>query len=219
MKPKANTWRQEVGTLVCFALNEEAAPFRKLASKIPDLAILITGIGAKNAEDALRKYLVEVLPRQVFTCGFAGGLDPELKSGDVVYMTGYPALEEKLAQTDARLATFVSVSRIVTTAAEKKELRAATGADIVEMESEAILSVCREKRIPCAMVRAIADTADEDLPLDFNVLARPDMSLHYGKLARAVAGSPRKIGALVKLHKKTSTAAGRLADVLAKAIE
>ena len=45
MKSKAQNEKAEVGTLVCFALNEEAAPFRKLALRIPDLAILITGIG------------------------------------------------------------------------------------------------------------------------------------------------------------------------------
>jgi len=89
---------------------------------------------------------------------------------------------------------------------------------VVEMESEVILAVCREKKIPCAMVRAISDTANEDLPLDFNQLSKPDMSLHYGKLARAVARSPLKIGALVRLHRKTSYAAQQLANVLAKAV-
>jgi adenosylhomocysteine nucleosidase len=207
-----------VGTLVCFALEEEAGPFRRLAARMPDVTVLITGIGAKNAETAVRRFLSEHLTKRVFTCGFAGGLNPELQAGDVVYMTGYPALEEKLVEADATLATYISVPHIVTTVAEKKQLRVKTGADVVEMESEVILAVCREKKIPCAMVRAISDTANEDLPLDFNQLSKPDMSLHYGKLARAVARSPLKIGALVRLHRKTSYAAQQLANVLAKAV-
>ncbi len=143
------------------------------------------------------------LPKLVLTCGFAGGLNPELETGDVVFMTGYPALEERLINADATLANFFTASRIATTVAEKKKLRDETGADVVEMESGAILAICRESRIPCAMVRVISDAADEDLPLDFNKLSKPDMSLHYGKLAWAICKSPWKIGALLALHRKT----------------
>jgi adenosylhomocysteine nucleosidase len=218
MKSKTLKERREVGTLVCFALEQEAAPFRRLAVKIPDIRILITGIGARNAETSVRQFIGKHLTKRVFTCGFAGGLDPELENGEVVYMTGYPALEEKLAEADATLAMFVSAPRIATTIAEKQQLRAATGADVVEMESEAILAVCREKKIPSAMVRAISDTADEDLPLDFNALARADLSLHPGKLAWAIAKAPWKIFALIRLYRRTSFAAQQLANVLAKAV-
>jgi adenosylhomocysteine nucleosidase len=218
MKSKIQNEKEEVETLVCFALNEEAIPFRKMAEQIPDVSILITGIGRQNAETSLRKFLEKNLPKLVLTCGFAGGLDPELESGDVVFMTGYPALEERLAEADARLVNFFTAPRIATTVAEKKKLREETGADVVEMESGAILAVCRESRIPCAMVRAISDAADEDLPLDFNQLSKPDLSLDYGKLFWAIAKSPGKIGALMALQKKTNYAAARLAEVLEKFI-
>jgi adenosylhomocysteine nucleosidase len=214
MKPNVQNEKNEVETLVCFALDEEAMPFRKMAERIPDVSILITGIGRQNAETSLRKFLEKNLPKLVLTCGFAGGLNPELETGDVVFMTGYPTLEERLADADATLANFFTAPCIATTVAEKKKLREETGADVVEMESGAILAVCRESQIPCAMVRVISDAADEDLPLDFNKLSRPDMSLHYGKLFWAIAKSPWKIGALMDLQKKTNFAAVQLAEVL-----
>ena len=118
----------------------------------------------------------------------------------------------------AEPATFFSTDRIATTAAEKKQLRAETGADAVEMESAAIHAVCAERGIPCATVRVISDTAHEDLPLDFNALAKADKNLDLGKLFLAVAKSPAKIGALMELQRRTKFAAERLAEVLSKIV-
>ena len=86
------------------------------------------------------------------------------------------------------------------------------------MESAAIHGVCAEHGIPCATLRVISDTANEDLPLDFNALAKPDKNLDMGKLFLAIAKSPGKIGALMELQKKTKFAAERLAAVLEKIV-
>jgi adenosylhomocysteine nucleosidase len=224
-------------TLVCFALKEEAAPFRKIAAGKPGISILLTGIGRKNAEISVREFLANDLPKLVLTCGFAGGLNPDLKLGEVVFEltdrrgefhepqtekkirdSQSSSLREKLLAAGAKPAKFFCADRITTTVAEKKKLRAETSADAVEMESEVIHAVCRERGIPCATVRVISDTAGEDLPLDFNQLSKPDMNLDYGKLAWAIAKSPGKIGALLKLQKQTRFAAERLADILGKII-
>jgi adenosylhomocysteine nucleosidase len=125
---------------------------------------------------------------------------------------------QRLVAAGARPAKFFCADRIATTAAEKKKLRDETAADAVEMESAAIHELCRARGLPCVTVRVISDRADEDLPLDFNALARPDKSLDAGKLAWAVARSPGKIGALLELQKKTDQAARQLAAVLAKTI-
>jgi adenosylhomocysteine nucleosidase len=225
-----------MSTLICFALKEEAALFRKIAADKPGVAIIVTGVGRKNAEQSVREFLATNSPELVLTCGFTGGLNPDLKLGDVVFETVNaplaPSLSppggervsggtgeglvSKLAAAGAKPVKFFCADRIATTVAEKKKLRAETGADAVEMESGAIHAVCRERGISCAMVRVISDTAGEDLPLDFNRLFKPDMSLDYGKLAWAIAKSPGKIGALLKLQKQTRFAAEKLAEVLSK---
>jgi hypothetical protein len=43
--------------LICFALKEEAAPFRKIAAGKSGVAILLTGIGRQNAGKSIRKFL------------------------------------------------------------------------------------------------------------------------------------------------------------------
>jgi len=210
-------------TLICFALKEEAAPFHRVAARHPGVITLIVGIGRQNAEKSVRSFLAASVPELVVTCGFAGGLNPELKLGDVIFEPAGPAannqkLTEALLAAGARPAKIYCADRIATTVAEKQALRAATGADAVEMESGAIQAVCAERGLACVTVRVISDTAHEALPLDFNALAKADKSLDFGKLAWAITKSPGKIGALMQLQKKTKFAAERLADVLAKII-
>jgi adenosylhomocysteine nucleosidase len=251
-----------MSTLICFALKEEAAPFRKIAAGKTGITILLAGIGRQNAEESLRKFLnsrrsrgdetqikkksetphvVSYEPDLVLTCGFAGGLNPDLKLGDVVFELSNrrdefhesqtkkeigdligdswnSSLREKLLASGAKPLKFFCADRIATTVAEKKKLRAETGADAVEMESATIHAVCRERGIPCTTIRVISDTASEDLPLDFNALSKPDKNLDFGKLFLAIAKSPGKIGALMQLQKKTKFAAEQLAEVLAKII-
>jgi adenosylhomocysteine nucleosidase len=238
----------EGSVLICFPLKQEAAPFRKIAAEKSGVSILLTGIGRRNAEQSLRKFLaggaslpasrfqnvsagdarlVSSLapPSLVLACGFAGGLNPDLKLGEVVFELGgseignrQSAIGNHLLAAGAKPARFFCADRIATTTAEKKKLRDETGADAVEMESAAIYAVCREHRIPCATVRVISDTASEDLPLDFNQLSKPDQSLDYGRLFLTIAKSPGKIGALMKLQKQTQFAAERLAQVLARTL-
>jgi adenosylhomocysteine nucleosidase len=229
-------------TLICFALKEEAAPFRKIAAakltrisqidtdlirenscnpcQKSGISILLTGIGRQNAEKSIREFLATHSPKLVLTCGFAGGLNPDLKLGDVIFelSTLNFQLSTSLSAAGAKPAKFFCADRIATTVAEKKKLRAETGADAVEMESVAIHAVCAERGIPCATVRVISDTANEDLPLDFNALSKPDKNLDFGKLFLAIAKSPGKIPQLMALQKKTGFAAQQLAAVLEKII-
>ncbi len=230
-----------MSTLICFALKEEAAPFQKIAAGKSGVSTLIVGIGRQNAEKSVRAFLnscrsrgdetqiknqsetphvVSYEPDLVLTCGFAGGLNPDLKLGEVVFELGTrnSELGTQLLAAGAKHAKIFCADRIATTVAEKKKLRAETNADAVEMESAAIHAVCAEYNIPCATVRVISDTAHEDLPLDFNALAKSDKSIDFVKLFVAIAKSPKKIPQLMQLQKKTQFAAAQLAGVLKKII-
>jgi nucleoside phosphorylase len=204
--------------LVCFALEEEAKPFRRVAPANPKIKTLVTGVGKGNARRAICDALKLEMVGLVVTCGFAGGLNPDLKMGAVVFSAGDSGLTAALQKLGAKPVRFHCADRIATTATEKEELWRKTGADAVEMESQVIAAVCDEQDVRCATVRVILDTADEDLPLDFNRLSNADLSLNYGKLVLAVARSPGKISALMRLQKNSKFAAKRLADVLAKLI-
>ena len=206
--------------LVCFAVEPEAAPFRSRAPANTDL--LVTGMGAANAVNAVRNALASRVPQLVVTTGFAGGLDPRWPRATVVFdaeSTGLAApFSDRLRAAGAVPGRIHCADRVATTVSEKRQLRAATGADAVEMESGAIRALCRERGIPAVTVRVISDQADEDLPLDFNALMTPDHRLHAGRFALRLLRSPGTIAGLLRLQRHCRAAAERLAAVLLAAL-
>src|SRR5258707_3839289 len=72
---------KDLQVLFCFAVKEEAGFFRATAG----MCVLITGMGRRNAGEATRTALAGAKPGLVITAGFAGGLNPRLKPGDVVF--------------------------------------------------------------------------------------------------------------------------------------
>src|SRR5882757_7784435 len=66
--------------LICFAVKEEGEFLDRKSS-----GILITGMGQRNASEKLRNALASVQPESVLTCGFAGGLNPKLPLGAIVF--------------------------------------------------------------------------------------------------------------------------------------
>src|SRR5262249_25014025 len=146
-------------TLVCFAVKEEAAPFKDAIGSDPDIQILLTGMGQRNAERSIRSALATHKPTLVLTCGFAGALNPNLTLGTVLFCCDDARLQLRLIAAGALPGRFHCANRVASTAAEKRQLWETTHAGAVEMESEIVCNICREHQIPCATIRVILDTA------------------------------------------------------------
>jgi len=203
--------RQEVAFLVCFAVKEEAAWLTPNSMR----KTVITGMGRRNASTRFTETLNRFNPERVITCGFAGALNPALKIADVLFDEDFDAgLGERLRAAGAVPAKFYCATRVAVTAAEKAELWRATGADAIEMESAVIRTLCRERKIPSATLRVISDTANEDLPLDFNALMTSEQKISIPRLIGKLIRSPGSVPRLLQLQRDTRFAARRLAAVL-----
>jgi adenosylhomocysteine nucleosidase len=199
--------------LITFAVKEEM----KFFPGGPGIRRFITGMGRDNAERNLLPALEEIKPRLVLTCGYAGGLNPKLKSAEVIFHAEPGTdLHSKLEQAGGTPVNFFCARRVAITMDEKLRLWRGTGLDAVEMESETIRELCRERDIPSATIRVISDAADEDLPLDFNTLMSPAQKIHYGKLSWALVRSPWKLAELLAFQQKTIDAAQSLGAFLTK---
>src|SRR5689334_17928206 len=104
-------------TLICFAVKEEAQCF----DAPQNVNTLLTGMGRRNAEKKFLKAIEAEKPRLVLTCGFAGGLNPELTRGTVVFSADNE-MESALQAAGARPATFHCADTVATSAKEKRAL-------------------------------------------------------------------------------------------------
>jgi len=182
---------------------------RQAAWKNSRWLMIANGPGPRLVEQALKgKPDVE----RILSIGFCGALDPTLRIGDIVISGEVPGgLGASFVRGDV-----VSVDRVAITVREKCDLRAATGAAVVEMESAAVAEKAREWNVPFGCVRVVSDAAGEDLPLDFNQYRDADGRFERTRIALAALGRPFTVlPGLVRLDRHCRRAAERLGEFLA----
>jgi adenosylhomocysteine nucleosidase len=139
-------------------------------------------------------------PSLVVSWGLCGGLDPRLRPGDLILGADVvsdrgavktdEAVTASLAERLAVAGAGVVVERLaaaeapVMTAAAKAVLRRTTGAAGVDMESLIAGQYALRERIPFAILRAVADPAERDLP----PLALKAMTADGGIRVQAIIG-------------------------------
>lgn len=192
------------------ALPWQGAAFsREAAWKDSRWFLIANGPGPRLVERALeQKRHVE----RILSIGFCGALDPALRIGDIVVSGEVPTgLGASFVQGDV-----ISVDRVAFTAREKCDLRRATGAAVVEMESAAVAQKAREWDVPFGCVRVVSDIAGEDLPLDFNRYRDADGRFERSRIALAALGRPfTALPGLIRLDRHCRMAAERLGEFLA----
>jgi adenosylhomocysteine nucleosidase len=227
-----------VGWAFLFALRRESAPFTRrlrFAERLPapcpatlyetkrgPAVVLETGIGAKRAAAAIRWLLDNFEPRLVVVCGYAGALSATLRVGDVLLASEVvePADELRWRTAvpaelgDLPVGRLVTVSRLIATSADKRSLARQTGAVMVDMESAAIAEACKEARVPCAVVRAISDTAETELSKATATIITVGGRVLFWELLAAVFRAPGFVVEMWRLARDSRIAARALAGVL-----
>src|ERR1700716_3046628 len=151
--------------------------------------------------------------RGVISFGVAGGLDPTLKSGDVVvatevlagdtrWLAGLPLNEEMIANVALGRRRVVrgglaGVEEVVAARAVKAALRSETGAAAVDMESHIAAAYAAEAGLPVAALRVISDPAHRALPALAMSAIKPNGDIDLRKILRGVARNPLTLRALV----------------------
>lgn len=187
--------------------------------------VIHTGIGCDAATETVANLMREHSPPCLISSGFAGGLDPRLRYGDVVVATNRsaPDLVERARQSLVGDRTFFGHLETAVapaeTVADKQRLAQRTGALAVDMETSAIATLCLEARVPFLALRAISDSAADPLPVPLAVWfdlrrqqPRPLALLTY------LARHPSSVPPFLQLIRGLAPARASLAEALAEVI-
>jgi nucleoside phosphorylase len=157
----------------------------------------------------------------VVSTGFCGGLDPELKVGDVFVanciQVGSDLAAVQVPHSGRKYAggTLVSIDRVAQTAEEKRDLRS-SGASVVEMEAAGLLPRVREWGIPFYCIRSVTDLANETFRLDFNGVRDSDGRFSTPRILAAAIQRPLTVGPeLMELRNRCVIAARSLGEFIA----
>lgn len=171
----------------------------------------------------LRALLEAVGPEitAVLSFGIAGGLDPSLRSGDLVVATRVRAVAgawaadvvwaTALAQASgARLGVVAGAAAVVAAPAAKRSVRIMTDGLAVDLESAAVGAFAAARGLPFAVLRAVADTAVEVLPRAATHGLTPDGRPAPGRVLLALLRRPGEFPALLQVARQSRTALAAL---------
>jgi adenosylhomocysteine nucleosidase len=221
------------------ALAAEARALGPVVRRIGDLIHLrngalmaVSGMGAAAAETAAAT-LIDSGASALMSFGLAGGLDPKLAAGSMVFPTAvisrsglvFLTSTEWLGRLNAAVqdlgpvcaGNLLTSAQAIESVADKAAAFHDTGAVAVDMESLAVAQVAAARGVPFVAVRVIVDTAADALPRAV-MSASCSGQVHIWRLLGAIARDPAELGALIRLAGRYRTATRRLTAVARAAL-
>lgn len=140
-----------------------------------DIAVVVSGIGCRNAELAARSVVAQDRPILLISAGLAGALIRSLKAGSVftpsVVVDAADGAEYRCLADGNHVGGGVLVTSTEIAGAEaKRELVTRFHGLVVDMEAAGVAKVAQQERIGFRCVKAISDEADFVLPPMANFL-------------------------------------------------
>jgi adenosylhomocysteine nucleosidase len=203
---------------IAFALEFESACFRARHDPRLRVGVWLLGAMGAGAAKSLERKLDASVPALLISAGFAGGLQPGLKAGDLVLGENYsdPDVVSKLSLNERWHVGGVSTAQAILERSEdKRRLGVETGCLAGDLETAQLARICAERALPMLSVRCISDTLEDDLPVPASTLlnprtGRPDPLT----LFRHMINHPSCVSGFNKLLKNSRLAQAQLAKGL-----
>lgn len=203
----------------------------RLPNTAPDHRLTFCAGGSPGRAEAGARTLLRDGAVGLVSFGIAGGLDPDLATGDIVLARAVVAPHGEAYETDigwidhlAKLlepagrvshGAIATVERAIVTPGAKRQLRQHTGASIVDMESSGVAATAAHAGVPFVAVRVVADTAGQSLPSAALLGLAPDGTTRPFAVLAALMARPWEMVGLCRLAVAHATALRSLSRVAA----
>jgi adenosylhomocysteine nucleosidase len=194
-----------------------------------DVALFVSGVGEARAYETAKRACASLSLAAYISLGLSAALRPGLRPGDVVVGVSATSLASKGGQVYISDATLLKLAadalkevrkvsfgpllvtpKVAVTSAEKKGLAQASSFAALDMESAGAAKAAQEAGVPFIAIRAISDTLDEDLPVDFNRFMK-EGGMDWPRFMAYVITHPGVIPGLMRLGRNSRLAATNLA--------
>ena len=207
-----------------------------------DVVVVVSGIGRARAVEATTRAVEIFGPDLILAVGFAGGVRPGLKAGDVVLCDRVWSVEgppdswtPELAQSrsvnggtllnnlSARLEASVprydrgeclSVPQIVSSGSDKARIGELFPVNIIDMESFWVAETAARHGIPYTAVRSVLDPLEQSLPAFVGKVAANGGTGTHLRALRYALQRPTEIPGLVRMAVQAKAAKASLASFL-----
>jgi len=128
------------------------------------VVVVCGGIGTEAARRAAEAVIAGYSPKVIYSAGFAGGLTPEMKVGDVLrprrVVNAGDGSSVILDGGEGVLVTFGAIAG----PEQKKNLREAYAAQAVDMEAAAVARAAEARGVKFAAIKVISDECSLEFP-------------------------------------------------------
>ncbi len=165
--------------------------------------LVAVGGGMPAGARAAAERLIACGAEGLVSFGLAGGLDPALMPGTIVIPRA--VLVDEVRHAAAALVgasthdLMVQTDAVLATVADKAAAFAATGAAAVDLESGAVAQAAAAHGLPFAVLRAVCDPAERDLPPAALVALDDAGAIGLLRVLASLARHPVQLPALLRL--------------------
>ena len=194
------------------------------------VTLRVIGVGKRRAEAGIAAVMSES-PDAIIAIGFCGGADATLRTGDLHVADVFHSVDHSkpiaadpglvgraqawACRSDSRLVCGPSVTVDALAGVQaKRALHSETGASSVNMEDFWAASAAAAHGIPFVSIRAVLDTAEDELPAYLGNAGEGLIDV-----LRGVAAHPRTVPLLIRLSRKAQVARANLADCVSGLLE
>ena len=190
----------------------------------PHVIVAVGGIGAERAVVCVDEVIDRYGATTIISTGFAAGIQPELKTGDIVLCDQVRQLDDLTNDMNAKsigpnlpntqddvvtVGMCLTIRTVVRDVETKREIRRRFNPSVIDMESYWACNVAKEEGVDCVVARVVLDSADQDLPGIVQHVAEDS-----GRAVRYVATHPTELAAILRLWRQVRKARVALAEYL-----
>jgi adenosylhomocysteine nucleosidase len=211
----------------------------RFESGFREIHLVRSGMGPENAACATRALIAIIRPELIINFGFAGAVTKGVNVGDIAIaerilvnrkrqfqeqlgvltdkaedLVGILEMHFRCREFNIRLGTFITAAEIKSKREIAELLPAGVVNPILEMETAAVAQAAREGDVPLIAIRAISDSADEELEFSIEDLTDRYMNIKLGMVLLTVAKRPWIVPQLLRLARNSRFAGMSLATVL-----